>query len=162
MKAPTPYQLQVSPLPADRFNDGQEATNRVMDGFVDDDVIASIITGPVSSRPSPRTSDLVLSSDENDFAGWAVPSVSPFRIIAEKQEMAAAIPQHGESEPGLGQPHRGQHRWWVAAAASVASALIFSMLFAGLAYRSGEAGGVSSAISGSVVALQSALGSLAP
>lgn len=162
MKTPSPYKLQVSPLPAGRFESSQESPAPLPDGFVDDEIIASLISSPAPSRTSPPSSDLILSSDENDFAGWSVSRTSPFRVIAEKQEMLNARPLLEESEPGIGEPHRGSHRWWIAAVTSMASALLFSLLFTSLADRPGSSDGTYSSISKPLNALQSALGSLVP
>lgn len=155
------FRLPVTPFPAYSENGGKTAT--LPDGFVDEEIIATLIESPFQqsghSRLGAAHSDLALSSDENDFAGWAVTPSSPFRVIAEAQERIISSPPPVESEPGIGQPHQGSHRWWIAAVAGMSSAVIVSVLFNsfGSPADSGFA-----FLSRSLGALQSALGSLAP
>lgn len=161
MKTPSPFELHVAPFPAARFETNAEPRVQLPDGFVDDDVIASLIAPPQHSRLSSAPSDLVLSSDENDFAGWSVKSTSPFRVIAERQDFIVARTFSEFSDPGIGEPHRGGHRWWIAAVTSAASALLLSLLFTGLADRSEETANAGF-LTRSFGALQSAVGSLVP
>lgn len=131
MKMSTAFPMQLAPLPAACTDEHRTSAVPIPDGFVDEEVIASIIALPETYRSSSTPSDLILSSDENDFAGWSVPRPSPFRAIAERQEFSSARADTvtEEIEPGIGQPHRGQHRWWMAAAAGISSAMILSLLF---------------------------------
>lgn len=160
MKTPSPFELHVAPFPAPRFESQEHQP--LPDGFVDDHVIEALLTLPLSNtRVSSVPTDLVLSSDENDFAGWSVPSHSPFRVIAEHHDRAAVHPTYfAETDPGIGEPHRNGHRWWIAAVTSAASALLLSFLFTQLADRNdfGSAG----FLTRSLGALQSAVGSLIP
>lgn len=160
MKTPSPFELHVAPFPAARFETTAEARPQLPDGFVDDEVIASLLAPPRNSRLSSAPSDLVLSSDENDFAGWSVQSASPFRVIAEKQDFIVARTLSETADPGIGEPHRGGHRWWIAAVTSAASALLLSFLFTSLADRSETAN--AGIFTKSFGALQSAVGSLVP
>lgn len=161
MKTPSTFALPLSPFPAARFENGGQAPASLPDGFVDDEVIASLLGEPTRLRVTSAPSDLVLSSDENDFAGWSVQPSSPFRAIAERQEILAIRPQPEAPEPGLGQPHRGGHRWWIAAATGASSALILSLLFSNLAFRANE-GRQWGSLGEPLRTLQSVLGSLAP
>jgi len=163
MKMSTAFPMQLAPLPAVCTDDHRTSSAAIPDGFVDDEVIASIIAMPEAYRSNSSPSDLILSSDENDFAGWSVPRPSPFRAIAEKQELSVARSEAvlEEAEPGLGQPHRGQHRWWIAAAAGVSGAMILSLLFLSLGDQ-GAAKRELTSLSKPLELLQSALVSLAP
>lgn len=138
MKMSTTFPMQLAPLPAVCTDEQRTAPAPIPDGFVDDEVIASIIALPETYRGHSSPSDLILSSDENDFAGWSVPRPSPFRVIAERQELSQARTESidAEMESGIGQPHRGQHRWWIAAAAGVSGAMILSLLFLNLGDQS--------------------------
>lgn len=155
------FRLPVSPFPA--YSENGEKPTSLPDGFVDDEVVATLIESPFHrpslARVGPSHSDLALSSDENDFAGWALTPSSPFRVIAETQERTVSSPLPVETEPGIGQPHQGSHRWWIAAVAGISSAVIVSVLFNsfGSPADSGFA-----FLSRSLGALQSAIGSLAP
>ncbi len=164
MNAPSPFSLALAPIPVSRMDNAGEHHVSVPDDFVDDDVIASLLSTPSVQRASSVHSDLVLSSDDDDFAGWAVQRRSPFRIIAEQQERAALPETPIEtdfSEPGLGRPHRGGHRWWIATATGISSALILSLLFSNLATR-GDERSLVTRLAGPVESIQSWLGSLAP
>ena len=163
MKMSTVFPMQLAPLPAVCTDDQRTSPATIPNGFVDDEVIASIIAMPESYRSASSSSDLILSSDENDFAGWSVPRPSPFRAIAERQELSIARQEEipAEAEPGLGQPHRGQHRWWIAAAAGVSSAMILSLLFLSIGNQDAAKQELSS-LSKPLELLQSALVSLTP
>jgi hypothetical protein len=163
MKMPTAFPLQLAPLPAVCSDDQRTYATPIPDGFVDDEVIASLIALPESYRTSSSPTDLILSSDENDFAGWSVPRPSPFRAIAERQALAVArmetTPE--EAEPGIGQPHRGQHRWWIAAVAGVSTAMVLSLLFLNLGNQEAAKRELSS-LAKPIELIQSALVALAP
>lgn len=132
----SPFPLQLAPIPSVRSENPAEPAGPQLEDFVDAEVIASIIAmPPSSSRIASSPSDLALSSDENDFAGWSIRGSSPFRVIAEKHELQHARSFTAVAEPGLGEPHRGNHRWWIAAASGGASALVLSLLFANLVDR---------------------------
>jgi hypothetical protein len=163
MNAPSPFSLPLAPIPLGRMENAGEQRPSIPDGFVDDDVIASLLAAPSVQRLSAMHSDMVLSSDVDDFAGWAVQRHSPFRVIAEQQERAALPPaaETDSSEPGLGRPHRGGHRWWIATATGISSSLILSLLFSNLASR-GEGKPLLAKLAEPVEHVQSWLGSLAP
>lgn len=163
MKMSTAFPMQLAPMPAVCTDDQRTLPATIPDGFVDDEVIASIISMPETYRSTSSPSDLILSSDENDFAGWSVPCPSPFRAIAERQEFSSARSEEipAVTEPGLGQPHRGQHRWWIAAAAGVSGAMILSLLFLSLGDQ-GAAKQELSSLSKPLELIQSALVSLTP
>lgn len=164
MKMSTAFPMQLAPLPAGCADDHRTSVAPIPDGFVDDEVIASLIALPESYRSTSPVSDLILSSDENDFAGWSVPRPSPFRTIAERQELSQARTEiiAAEAEPGIGQPHRGgQHRWWIAAAAGVSGAMILSLLFLTLGDQ-GAAKRELTSLSRPIELIQSALVALTP
>src|SRR4051794_8418517 len=107
MNPASPFSLPLAPMPRGHMETSGEQRFPLPDGFVDDEVIASLLSVPSASRYVAPQTDLVLSSDENDFAGWTVPCHSPFRFIADTQERAAT-PESAEAqltEPGLGYPH---------------------------------------------------------
>lgn len=156
------FPMKLAPIPADRSENPAETATPLMDGFVDDAAIASLIAPEnVRARLTSRSSDLALSSDENDFAGFTIRSASPFRAIAEKHELQVARQFSVMEEPGLGEPHRGNHRWWIAAVAGGASALVLSLLFVSLVDR--EASGESIAsFAKPFEFIESAIGALTP
>jgi hypothetical protein len=132
---------KLSMLPSQRFDDAAEMPVMERDGFVDDAVIQSILAGPVSPRHVVEPADLVLAADDMDFAGWILPKrkVSPFMqapLIEQRLDLPlrrAAEPEL--DEPGLGEPHRGNHRWWIAGLAGGLTTMLFSVLLLTLSSR---------------------------
>jgi hypothetical protein len=119
-------------LPSTRYSSPSEMPVLERDGFVDDSVVQAILAGPVAPRQTWNPEDLVLAADEMDFAGWQhtnrVPDFEKAQaaLPLEPQPRRAAPPVL--EEPGLGAPHRGTHRWWIAGLAGAFSMLLFSLL----------------------------------
>lgn len=116
--------------------------------FVDDQVVLSLVAGTQVPRPTIPRSDLALSSDDTDFAGWSIPTPHPRRQPAvpvdefNPQLRRPALPVL--EEPGIGEPHRGSHRWWIAGLAGALSTMLFSLLLLTLSSRfSGDSEGFS-------------------
>jgi hypothetical protein len=108
----------------------------VEDGFVDESVILALLSGPVVSRRRPDPGHLVLAADELDFAGWRLSPGLP-RHTTEAAPVRRPAPPVLE-EPGLGEPHHGAHRWWLAGLAGVLSTLVVSLLLISLASRNNQ------------------------
>lgn len=163
MNSSSPFALPLAPIPVSRLDKNGVPSTLIPDGFVDDEVIADLLSVPESPRLAALHSDLVLSADENDFAGWSVQRNSPFRLLAEQQEQPLTPPCEEDeiTEPGLGLPHRGGHRWWIATVTGLSSALILSLLFGSLASRTGG-DSFTAKLSQQFENLQFRLGSLAP
>lgn len=132
--------LPLTLLPSLRNDENRTVTAREPDGFVDDDVVMALLAGPITARPTPSASDLVLAANDMDFAGWSLPPFLPDRVTralgAERERVCGrrAAPPVLE-EPGLGEPHRGNHRWWLAGLAGALSTLVFSLLLLSLSAR---------------------------
>jgi hypothetical protein len=106
---------------------------------VDDTVAIALVAGPVGLRGVPHPEDLALAADDLDFAGWRLSS-RPFSGM--QMESAALVPAAERratpppmEEPGLGAPHCGKHRWWLAGLAGTMSTLLFSLLLLTLTSR---------------------------
>lgn len=121
----------LRPLPCQRTDEGNLNLAVERDGFVDDAVVFALMAGPVQSRSQGHADQLVLSADDMDFAGW---SLSP-ELRVEATETRRAAPPVLEEEPGLGEPHRGSHRWWIAGLAGALSTLLVSFLLLSLSER---------------------------
>lgn len=104
---------------------------------MDDAVVLAVIRGSVSPRPAADSADLVLAADDMDFAGWRLSPALPARATEAPPVRRAAAPEL-EEEPGLGEPHRGSHRWWLAGLAGAFSTMLFSVLLVSLASRGGS------------------------
>jgi hypothetical protein len=137
-------------LPSTRFSSPSEMPVLERDGFVDDSVIQAILAGPVSPRQVWNPGDLVLAADEMDFAGWQLTNRVPDFEKVEAALPPEPLPRRAAppvlEEPGLGEPHRGTHRWWIAGLAGAFSMLLFSLLLFSLSqHEKLEAKGLSTA-----------------
>jgi len=111
-----------------------------MDGFVDEEVVTRLMQMPYATREVPHLSNLVLAANDYDFAGWRMPAVkSPFIAMAGVTPAATATFKRAKppeiDEPGIGQPVRSGHRWWLAGVAGMMSTFLFSLLLLFLSDR---------------------------
>lgn len=139
--------LRLSPLPSIRPSD--ESSSRTMEkqGFVDEAVVMALLTDNHSGRSVAYPEDLALAADDLDFAGWQLPATQAAR------PRAAEIPPHVINaivrrasppliaECGIGTPHQGNHRWWLAGLAGVLSTMLFTLLLLTLSSRPGASSG---------------------
>lgn len=132
--------LNLSPLPSLRSDGDSRGTVSSKDGFVDDSVVMALVAGPSIHRGISDQSDLALAADHLDFAGWCLSHSSPVPVSAPRRpvpsDCAITRPTPPVSdEPGLGEPHRGHHRWWLAGLAGAVSTMLFSVLLISLSAR---------------------------
>jgi hypothetical protein len=127
--------LPISALPSLRTEDPTGERIMERDGFVDDSVVLALVAGPNTFRQNAMPEDLALSSDDMDFAGWCLSESLPLHATRAPLEIPrrAALPEL--EEPGLGEPHHGSHRWWLAGLAGALSTLLFSLLLLSLSSR---------------------------
>jgi hypothetical protein len=140
--------LKLTVLPTLRNDSAGDIPLMEKEGFVDEAVVLALLTGPVQARTLAGPDDLALPADDMDFAGWRLSNSflprsnrqpSPFTEVGEAFGYRAAPPTLEEpvwDEPGLGDPHRGTHRWWLAGLAGLLSTLLFSLLLLTLSNRS--------------------------
>jgi hypothetical protein len=131
--------LKLSPLPTIRAENESESRRFEREGFVDEAVVAAMTLPP---QPGGRTAadpeDLILAADDLDFAGWQIPVAAPWQILDSNPP--AELPSRRPApplirEPGLGHPHSGSHRWWLAGLAGALATLLFALLLLTLATR---------------------------
>ena len=127
--------LPISALPSLRTEEPTGERIMERDGFVDDSVVLALVAGPNAFRQNAVPEDLALSSDDMDFAGWCLSEALPLHATRAPLEITrrAALPEL--DEPGLGEPHHGSHRWWLAGLAGALSTLLFSLLLLSLSSR---------------------------
>lgn len=134
--------LRLSPFPAMRSENDCPSLQMEREGFVDEAVVSALVTGPQSSRSQPYPDDLILSVDDMDFAGWQLAPSTPFRGAEVPPQVIEAIVRRATPpvaiEPGLGAPHMGSHRWWLAGLAGALSTMLFSVLLLSLSSRPGQ------------------------
>ena len=104
--------------------------------FVDDEVVFSLATGARERRGEQAPG--LLTADELDFAGWGCVSGPRSSPEPAAQPRRAAAPVLVEA--GLGEPHFGRHRWWLAGVAGAVASLLASALLLALADRPGAGG----------------------
>ncbi len=123
-----------------RSEDDSPSLQMEREGFVDEAVVSALVSGPQSSRSLPYPDDLILSVDDMDFAGWQLAASPPVRSAEVPPHVIDAILRRAAppvvTEPGLGVPHLGSHRWWLAGLAGALSTMLFSVLLLSLASRS--------------------------
>lgn len=133
--------LHLSPLPSPRNVEESESLQFEREGFVDEQVVAEMVCGPRSMRSMPCPEDLILSVDDMDFAGWQLSPLGNSRSAEVPPQVIDAIVRRATppaiEEPGIGAPHLGSHRWWLAGLAGVLSTMLFSVLLLTLAHRPG-------------------------
>jgi len=139
--------LTLPPLPSEIPDDAKGYRRAYNEGFVDESVVLSVIAKGPYERAYVKPEDMVLSSSEDDFAGWFLQVPSPFRNLLNVQDPAAATEPRlpaapsldgmGKfSEPGIEEPHSGNHRWWVFGMSGALTCGIFSLTLLSLAQRS--------------------------
>ncbi|MEO5913587.1 MAG: hypothetical protein ABIS50_05110 [Luteolibacter sp.] len=133
--------LRLSPLPSIRNEEDCPSLQMEREGFVDEAVVAALVSGPRSTRSVAYPEDLVLAVDDMDYAGWQLSPATPFRGAEVPPQVIDAIVRRASppviDEPGIGAPHLGSHRWWLAGLAGVLSTMLFSVLLLTLSSRQG-------------------------
>lgn len=129
--------LKLTLLPSTRQNEESGSLQMEREGFVDEAAVLALLTGPTHPRSSSYPQDLALSADDLDFAGWQIQTTPVARPSEFPPHVIDAIVRRATShdEPGIGSPHSGSHRWWLAGMAGVFSTLLFSVLIASLTSR---------------------------
>lgn len=125
-------------LPSLRLDNDSCSATADLEGFVDDEVVMALLTGPLPQRSAPRPEDLILSADDMDFAGWCLSPKLPARSTLPAEAPLPVDRRAAEpvlDEPGLGIPHSGNHRWWIAGLAGALSTLLISLLLISLSNR---------------------------
>jgi hypothetical protein len=131
--------LRLSLLPSIRANDESGSLQMEREGFVDEAVVLALINGPRHPRSTACPEDLALAADDLDFAGWQLPATPRARTTEIPPQVISAIVRRATpptlEEPGIGTPHQGTHRWWLAGLAGAFSTMLFSLLLLTLALR---------------------------
>jgi hypothetical protein len=134
--------LPLAPLPTTRNEEESASWQNGQVGFVDDAVVARLLSPARSPRVESCPEDLVLAADDLDFAGWQLaPSTnaSPFRGTEDITDVPPLSFRRATppaiSEPGIGAPHHGNHRWWMAGLAGAFCTLLFTLLLLILSSR---------------------------
>lgn len=133
--------LRLSPLPSLRPEDESGSLLMEREGFVDEAVVTALMAESPYIRSTGYPEDLALAADDMDFAGRML-SAGPFRGSTLAPQAPTVVTGRAEppviEEPGLGAPHYGSHRWWLAGLAGVLSTMLFSLLFITLSARPGS------------------------
>ncbi len=139
--------LKICPLPSIRSSDDPGSLMMEREGFVDEAAVMALIAETPSSRSMAYPEDLALAADDLDFAGWQLPTTQTARQRAAEipPQVIDAIVRRAAppliTESGIGIPHHGTHRWWLAGLAGVLSTMLFTLLLIALSSRPGESSG---------------------
>lgn len=139
--------LRLRPLPSIRSRDESSSLTMEREGFVDEAAVMALITGSPPGRSTAYPEDLALAADDLDFAGWQLPAPQTARPQAAEipARVANSITRRATppliAESGIGTPHHGTHRWWLAGLAGVLSTMLFTLLLLTLSFRPGESFG---------------------
>ncbi|MFK7851774.1 MAG: hypothetical protein AB8D78_12430 [Akkermansiaceae bacterium] len=140
--------LPLHPLPAETSEQATENRRILEEGFIDEAVVRSVVDRGIYERVYAKSEDMVLSSDENDYAGWSLPVRSPFRQMVASENSGPKEPVRqptppalekpqaldGE-EPGISEPYTGTHRWWLFGISGAMSCALLSLTLMILAER---------------------------
>lgn len=141
--------LSLTPMPFENSAEARGYRRVRNEGFVDEAVVLAVIAQGPYERIFVKSEDMVLASNENDFAGWALPVASPFRDFLDIETpapAAAEIKLPGTPsldgmrkfyEPGLSEPHQGKHRWWLIGLSGALTCSILSLTLLNLVQHSG-------------------------
>lgn len=126
------HPLKLRPLPSLRIEETSLEQSPQGEGFVDDSAVMAVLVGPPMTRQTVEQENLALAADDMDFAGWCLAESQTARF-QDFSSRRAAPPEL--EEPGIGTPHRGSHRWWLAGFAGAFTAMLFSVLLVTLSSR---------------------------
>ena len=141
--------LPLNPLPAETSESAKGSRQLQSEGFVDEAVVRSVLMKGAYERVYVKPEEMVLSSSEEDYAGWALPVSSPFRDLIDEQapSVSAEIRQPAApslkseraaaaaSEAGISEPYTGAHRWWLFGISGAMTCAILSLTLLSLAQR---------------------------
>ena len=74
--------LSLSPLPFDHSEESRSHRLLRSGGFVDEEVVSGLIAHGLYERAFAQPEDMVLSSSEDDYAGWDLPATPGKATIA--------------------------------------------------------------------------------
>jgi hypothetical protein len=117
---------KLSPLPSVIPAEDKPAAIRGECGFVDEAVVRALMAGPAFTPVlENERAKAAAKGTALDFAGWSLPTPAVVTVIPENARRPGPPVL---SEPGLGEPHRGPHRWWLAGMAGATCSLLFTVL----------------------------------
>ncbi len=134
--------LSLSPLPFDHSEESRSHRLLRSGGFVDEEVVSGLIAHGLYERAFAQPEDMVLSSSEDDYAGWALPVPSPFRGMRDEPQPAAPAPWRRPappvptySEDGIETAYVGGHRWWLFGVGGAMACALLALTLLSLAQR---------------------------
>ncbi len=134
--------LSLAPLPTTR-SDGNSCSAETREiGFVDDAVVARLLSPVPVARVGSSFEDLALAADDMDFAGWQLAPVLSASGFRDSGEIADAPPLSFRratppalAEFAIGKPCPVGRRWWIAGFAGVLTTLLVTLLLLILSSR---------------------------
>ncbi len=128
--------LRVSQLPFVRPEIESDLALMDREGFVDEEVVKIFAATPNTSRTTAQLSDLVLSAEDLDFAGWNFPvssisrhpEITPVHQRDDEFSKDLVSPQplnFSRARPTAPEP---TNHWWLAGLAGVITTVGFSFI----------------------------------
>lgn len=132
--------LGLTPLPSTRQEETSDSFLMERDGFVDEAIVTELVAGRSIARYAPVPSDLALSADDMDFAGWCIAPALPLRAFDKTDIVSLSgvnlnepiVGLINDTEPDGVSSHRVRHRGWLAGLVGILSTLLGCMLFLSL------------------------------
>jgi hypothetical protein len=115
-----------SPLPSATPAEKTPAVIHSGHGFVDEEVVRALMAGPAFT---PALEDERTKADGKgttlDFAGWNLPAQA---LVSDNTDSTRRPDPPLLADAGLGEPHPGPHRWWLASMAGATCSLLLTAL----------------------------------
>ena len=134
--------LPLAPLPSETSKERRTHRHAVGEGFVDEQVVSSVIARGAYERICVQPEGMVLSTSGDDYAGWVIPVVSPFRAMATEPSSSATASRlpgsptlRRDMDPGIDEPYQGGHRWWLFGMSGAMTSGIMALTIFSLAQR---------------------------
>ena len=128
--------LRVSQLPFVRTEGSAQAALVEEAGFVDEEVVTKLVARPSARRTQAKPSDMVLSADDLDFAGWDFPTQAHAREAKPEfgRKPAEFVPADTPEVAPLkfSRSHETHQdpggRWWLAGLLGVVAVIVISLV----------------------------------
>jgi hypothetical protein len=134
--------LPLAPLPSETSKERRTHRHAGGEGFVDEQVVSSVIARGAYERIHVQPEGMVLSTSGDDYAGWVLPVVSPFRVMTKEPSAsptASRLPGsptlRRDTEPGIDEAYQGGHRWWLFGMSGAMTCSIMALTIFSLAQR---------------------------
>lgn len=145
--------LPLAPLPSETSEQSNEYRRIRSEGFIDEQAVSGVIARGAYDRNNALPAGIALPASGDDYAGWMLPVMSPFRQMSERRKIAmtahreAAPPALRKvAEPGIDSAYLGGHRWWLFGMSGAMTCGVMALTIFSLVQRHGGAGSMSAPV----------------